>query len=660
MAHLKTLIAILSSAALFACSDENLINTELLNDNSVSRATAQDELYYYYQGEKTYIQANTNSYYISRKSDEYKSYKITTYSTKTDIAHAYSVDVTNEKNNDVAPNYYFEKVNSSFDKYSSNNLNKEINSDIEYISLSYNDQRNSDFFISPYLYVKVKNIGDTILLKDLILDKNCEFMGEIPMMKQWYVIRALSNNTLEALQIANMLYETGKFIYSTPDFGGLEYKTNGEMENDKVTRAILNGYYDDQWGLENTGQYSGTRGIDIRWSPGSALISTPGLVRVGLIDSGVDYSHNGIKHSAMSYDPNTNQTFHGMSMIYRNEAHGTCCAGIIAGIGKVAGVAGNDGCEIVSISIDMHESNAKMSYQVASGISWALQNGIDIINCSWYCIQNDIVKDAIVDAIENGRNGLGCIVVAASGNNDTSSVSFPANIEGVIAVGAIDMTGKRREKTKISYVSDDWGSNYGEKLDLVAPGVNITTTDITGTSGANGVNDYDDRDYTKYFAGTSAAAPFVCGAVAMILQKKPLLTYEEVTNYILKNCIKLPAYTYANKPAHPISTWNEETGYGLLDLYGTLSDVLQIKSSLYLEGPETVSNRYSTFVVRGVPSGGYVEWSVTDKFRVSRTGYNSAYVWATESGLTGGVTAIVKLADGSVVKNLSQRIFSLY
>lgn len=78
--------------------------------------------------------------------------------------------------------------------------------------------------------------------------------------------------------------------------------------------------------------------------------------------------------------------------------------------------------------------------------------------------------DAINDALTQGRNGKGCVIVFASGNNLPTgklTVNYPANSNpDIITVGSISNTGI------ISYFS-----NYGTALDIVAPGENIYTTD---------------------------------------------------------------------------------------------------------------------------------------------------------------------------------------
>lgn len=78
---------------------------------------------------------------------------------------------------------------------------------------------------------------------------------------------------------------------------------------------------------------------------------------------------------------------------------------------------------------------------MVNAINWAWQNGADVINMSLTCDPDDKMTDAIKNALTKGRNGKGCVVVAASGNQGQSSVGYPANIEGVIAVGSIDRNG---------------------------------------------------------------------------------------------------------------------------------------------------------------------------------------------------------------------------
>ncbi len=217
--------------------------------------------------------------------------------------------------------------------------------------------------------------------------------------------------------------------------------------------------FSQQWGLSNSNN------IDVNalkawdWADGKKI-------KVAIIDTGVDKTHPDLSNniSSLSYDAMTGTS---PSRIY--DKHGTCCAGVIGavrnnGIG-IVGIAPN--VEIMPISLDL-DGSVKYS-QMVNAINWAWQNGADVINMSLTCDPDDKMTDAIKNALTKGRNGKGCVVVAASGNQGQSSVGYPANIEGVIAVGSIDRNGV--------HASD---ANYGKNLDFVAPGVNVLTTILNG------------------------------------------------------------------------------------------------------------------------------------------------------------------------------------
>jgi subtilisin len=207
-------------------------------------------------------------------------------------------------------------------------------------------------------------------------------------------------------------------------------------------------------------------------------------IKVAVLDTGIDKSHpdlvanirGGINFTTA--DPNDFQD---------RQGHGTHCAGIIGGVDNGVGVIG------VAPSVDLYSvkvlgDNGSGGFQaIVKGIDWCIQNSIDIISMSLGCAQDPGV--ALHDAIKRAR-AAGIIIVAASGNEATHC-GYPAVYDEVIAVGAVDPA-----FDKASF------SNFGQEVDVAAPGVNIYSTYLNGT-------------YAK-LSGTSMATPMVAGAVALI------------------------------------------------------------------------------------------------------------------------------------------------
>lgn len=417
--------------------------------------------------------------------------------------------------------------------------------EVLYESAFYKPENGEAAGLSNFFYVKLKNKSDVAKLEMLAIQNGVQIIGNNNFMPLWYTLSCSKKSTGNALEMANLFYETYDFSAAEPDWM-VDYK---ELCNN-------DSFFNNQWGLKNTGQNGGTSGVDIKACQAWTKTQGSDNVVVAVLDHGIESDHPDLTNMhPYSYD-----TFSGTSPSTVHGNHGTACAGIIgAESNNSAGVSGiSPNCKLMSIS-DRLVVAPLASEQLASGISYAWENGASVISNSWghSSLMSSMLDDAISDALSFGRNGLGTVVVFATGNHD-GAVIYPANSNpGIIAVGAMSPCGER--KSFSSCDGENWGSCYGTPLDIVAPGVLIPTTDLQGTSG------YSSGDYTQTFNGTSSATPHVAGVAALILSVNSGLTQQQVANIIESTATKVGSYSYSTTGGRPNGTWHTEMGYGLLN-----------------------------------------------------------------------------------------------
>lgn len=428
---------------------------------------------------------------------------------------------------------------------------------------------NKEVGVSNILYVKIKNQADTILLKQKAKLLNFDIVENNKFMKDWFTISCNEKTGMDALMLTQNIEKSGWASAIEPDF----------IDNFKLLNCPTNDeFFPNQWNLKNTGQFGGTIGVDINvCNAWEITIGNPNII-IAVIDNGVELTHEDLiaNISPVSYDAKTNTQ---PSVVYQYSPslqqlnpHGTQVAGIIGATSNnsigVSGVC--KGCKIMSISADFWPTSslAYMTQQLADGINFAWQNGASVINNSWgRLLPSSIMNNAITNALVNGRNGKGCVVVFASGNDEGDPILYPANFSGslafdVLTVGAIDRCGKR--KTYPSCTAPFWSSTYGDDLDVMAPGDEIYTTDLMNFEGNSQSNYFNNAN------GTSFAAPQVAAIAGLILSKYPNLLGGSVREAIMNSCKKTGGYNYATTANKPFGTWHQEMGYGLVDAYAAL------------------------------------------------------------------------------------------
>lgn len=222
-------------------------------------------------------------------------------------------------------------------------------------------------------------------------------------------------------------------------------------------------------------------------------------VIVAVVDTGIDISHS-LFNGRLSMDFAYNYVS-ASTDVQDDHGHGTHVSGIV--------VDSTPGLNIKILPIKCMNASGSGTYiNVANAIKRAADAGAKVINYSAVGGHSEYKDDAVNYALQKGAT-----VVVASGNYGQSidmKPTCPAHMEGCIVVGSID------EKE----VRDD-NSNYGEQLDLVAPGVGVKSA-------------YLDGDYA-FMSGTSMAAPHVSGAVAMLKLNDPSLTSSQIEEILKQN-----------------------------------------------------------------------------------------------------------------------------
>lgn len=516
---------------------------------------AQSDYYYYYRGQKKYLTLDKKSFYAFTNNNFDRS-SITKLgfkdhsevnkasSEKTKVRH---LELAAEPKDKTA---YYQKLNE---------LRRIPN--VEHVGLFFKNSNSESVGISKYFYVKLKNPNDYNLLQKIAKEKKADIVKQIPNMPKWYMIAVSNGSTSTSLDMGNQFYETKLFDTVDPAFiFKFSYDEDVKEETDNNNKAIpVGGGNNDArcssdpdfyrlWGLRNDANSS----IDINAC--QAWQISQGLnIQVAVVDQGIYFPHLDLNANIGSagYDA---QSGNSGSVYINGNSHGTRVAGIIAAVKnnlQVVGVAPK--AKIIPISHDLKKDTnealvfSTISAQLASGISWAWEmENADIINNSWYSsagwLDSQLLEDAIINAIEYGRDGKGCVVVFSAGNN-ASNVLYPGSFDDrIVTVGAIASSG-----SKASF------SAYGNELDVVAPGVGIWTTTPTQSI----ISD----------EGTSYAAPHVSGIAALIMSVNPCLTGQQVRDIIDQTSqkIRTDLYTYTNNPSKPNGTWNAQMGYGLVD-----------------------------------------------------------------------------------------------
>ena len=245
----------------------------------------------------------------------------------------------------------------------------------------------------------------------------------------------------------------------------------------------------------------------IRTPAGWSLTRGAEEVVVGVVDTGVTLTHPDLEgHLVEGYnvvDPSKPPI--------DDVGHGTHVAGVVSAlVDNGQGVAGMTWYNKVMPVKVLDSTGMGSTYSVAEGIIWATDHGAKVINMS---LGNYASANFLHDAIRYAYD-RDVVLIAATGNDNTSQPGFPAAYPEVFAVSA---TNQGQEKASFS--------NYGDYVDVVAPGENIAST-------------YTENQYAA-LSGTSMASPHVSALAALIRSANPSLKNTEVYEIMRKSAVDL-------------------------------------------------------------------------------------------------------------------------
>ena len=324
-------------------------------------------------------------------------------------------------------------------------------------------------------------------------------------------------------QTAARLRASGLYEYVEPDF----IRHPHAVPNDPR--------FGEQWSLSNAGQQGGTVSADIAAVPAWDKRHDASNVIVAIIDSGLRPTHEDL---AANLWTNPNPTadgylgaIHGINTLVTkgtagdgdisdSEGHGTAVASVIGAVGNngagMSGVAWK--VQLMPLKFNDATDVALSSNEVIC-INYAISHGAKIINFSY---GSHGYSQAEYDAIKAARDA-GVIFVTSAGNEglplEMAGV-YPASylLDNIVTVGNTDRTDTLASS-----------SNFGNVVDLAAPGTDITVCTKDGNSSYDTVS------------GTSLSAPAVSGALALLTAQYSSDNYRQLINRMLNSVTRLTA-----------------------------------------------------------------------------------------------------------------------
>ena len=250
-------------------------------------------------------------------------------------------------------------------------------------------------------------------------------------------------------------------------------------------------------------------------------------VKVAVLDTGFDLNHPDFSGRIL---PSQSASFTG-DPVDDVHGHGTHCVGIACGNTGSSGVRyGVAKDAIIYIGKVLGNSGSGAQSWILNGINWATKNDCKVISMS---LGSRVLPgqgfDRAYELAAQFANSKGALIIAAVGNDSRRAMNIyqpvgcPADSPSIIGVGALDINLNVADFSNRSI-------NPGANVDLVAPGVDIYSS-------------WPMPQRYRSISGTSMATPYVAGIAALLCQKYPTATPQQITQYLIQSVKVLPLPT---------------------------------------------------------------------------------------------------------------------